>query len=645
VLERLSGTTNARQAYVMLGARRFAYDANGNRILETQDDGSVTTWWSYDYANRPVKVEFVDADGRVPAVVDYAYDAFGRQVSRRAADADGERNCVRVWNGRQLIEEWEDGKLSRSFVYGARVNEPVAMTRYAPAGPDRYVYTFNGRGFVTGLVDSRGSTAERYRYDAYRQPFLSERDGGPVDGLVSSSPLGNPFFMGGAIWDSAANRMQTLGSSFDPLTGQFGNPESLLGEPGCGSGYGAGTNPTTLPGLAGTAASDEAEIGAITAIGGGLITLGAGVAAVLGAPIVATIIVAGIGVFVVGGGIGLIVDGSSDPVVIDPETGQPMSGGPDCGGSDPAASLDSGTMASDSDGMGGDDGGGMGGGMGGDGGGMGGDGGGMGGGMGGDGGMGGGDGGMMGGGSGGDGGMGEGGTMGGTDPGGGSGGEQGGGGMGGGCGGGGEGGMGGGAAGYSSGDEPGAGEPMGGGGFPPDGLTGPGGPFGIGGTGPAGPGDPGGGGVGGGCGDGGAGGAGIGGGLGESPSSGGGCSGGSGSDTPGTDCGGGFAAGFGRIVGGTNPVAMAGDAAPFVNPSPIDGWGVMGAPGGATLGGIPGGGLTDPPDEDIGMGGGFGAYPPVQPGQPYTDPSPEQSGGNCGTGPGGGRSPADCSPF
>src|SRR5262249_29206124 len=152
--------------------------------------------------------------------IEYTYDAFGRQVTRRVTDADGERHCLRVWNGRQLLEEWEDGRLSRSFVYGARVNEPVMLTRHSPAGEERVFYTFNGRGFAPGLVDSRGSSAERYRYDVFRQPFLSERDGRPVEGL-SSSPLGNPFFIAGSIWDGDVNSFQALGNSYDPLTGQY----------------------------------------------------------------------------------------------------------------------------------------------------------------------------------------------------------------------------------------------------------------------------------------------------------------------------------------------------------------------------------------------------------------------------------------
>jgi hypothetical protein len=122
----------------------------------------------------------------------------------------------------------------------------------------------------------------------------------------------------------------------------------------------------------------------------------------------------------------------------------------------------------------------------------------------------------------------------------------------------------------------------------------------------------------------------------------GGCTGGVGAlgglGMPGPDnpssCGGGFGGTYGGIIGGMNPTPMGGWRGP-VDPMPMDNSGVMGAPGGMGLMGMPGGGVTDPPPEDVGIGWGGGPrgpYSPVQPGQPYTDPSPEQSGGSCGTG-------------
>src|SRR5205809_281963 len=132
--------------------------------------------------------------------MEYAYDAFSRQVLNRVQDANGVREYTRVWNGRQSIEEWENGQLSKSFIYGAR---------------------------------------------------LSERNGQPGNEMISSSPLGNPFLGCSRLWNSDIGSSFGLGSEYDPWTGQVTNPESGPGEPGCENDYSGGENPTSRPGLPG----------------------------------------------------------------------------------------------------------------------------------------------------------------------------------------------------------------------------------------------------------------------------------------------------------------------------------------------------------------------------------------------------------
>ena len=83
----------------------------------------------------------VDANGRVVQTIEYAYDAFNRQVLKRITKDGETREYVRVWNGGQLIEEWEDGKLAKSFTYGARINEPLKMSLSSEGEPEDYFYT------------------------------------------------------------------------------------------------------------------------------------------------------------------------------------------------------------------------------------------------------------------------------------------------------------------------------------------------------------------------------------------------------------------------------------------------------------------------------------------------------------------------
>ena len=260
VLEDWAGVTNPRHAYVSLGRRRYEYDKNGNRIRERREDtpDCAEKRYAYDYANRLIKVECLDAGGAVSHSVEYVYDAFGRPVVRRVADKQGKHESSLVWNGRQLIEEWEDGRLARSYVFGTRVNEPVQMIshRASPAPSrggngsfeadqeDRYFYMINGRGAVIGLANDKGGVAERYNYDVFG-PSL------PGD-LLPASPLRNPHLSCSGVMDPTAGVLTALGGggTFDPVTASFTNIGAGLPGSLSPSGFSPNPNPTSNPGCA-----------------------------------------------------------------------------------------------------------------------------------------------------------------------------------------------------------------------------------------------------------------------------------------------------------------------------------------------------------------------------------------------------------
>ncbi len=109
-------------------------------------------------------------------------------------------------------------------------------------GNREFLYTFNGRGLVTGLLDVNGTIAERWDHDVFGLPSLVEFNGKLGDGGITS-PLGNPFTIGSGLWDADAEGGVGLGGLYDPFTGQSENPESGVGEPGCGNDYGLGGPP------------------------------------------------------------------------------------------------------------------------------------------------------------------------------------------------------------------------------------------------------------------------------------------------------------------------------------------------------------------------------------------------------------------
>lgn len=108
-LEQDEGAANQRERYLYLGNRRFEYDPNGNRTREEDDTNrdESNKRYSYDYANRLVRVESMDTNGQVVQTIEYAYDTFGRQVLKRITQNGSTRAFKRVWSGSRLIEERE----------------------------------------------------------------------------------------------------------------------------------------------------------------------------------------------------------------------------------------------------------------------------------------------------------------------------------------------------------------------------------------------------------------------------------------------------------------------------------------------------------------------------------------------------------
>src|SRR5262249_8567052 len=85
---------------------------------------------------------------------------------------------------------------------------------------------------------------------------------------------------------------------------------------------------------------------------------------------------------------------------------------------------------------------------------------------------------------------------------------------------------------------------------------------------------------------------------------------------------------YSDIVGGAKPFFWNGDGSP-IRSLPLSNLGIIAAPGGIGLIGIPSGGYANPNPEDIGTGRSSayrGPYSPVQPRQDFSNPGPTRSG-------------------
>ncbi|MES0096634.1 DUF6531 domain-containing protein [Mesorhizobium sp. M0019] len=220
-LEQDVGVANERDVYLSLGKYRFEYDANGNRTLEEDQTGEGRSKkFSYDYANRLIRIDTLARSGMIAETIEYAYDTNNRQVLKRLTKDGRAREFVRVWNGDQLIEEWIDGKLAKSVTYGARNNEPLKLSLTSNTVSTDYCYVLDGRGSITGLLDERSRVFEGYRYDAFGQPVLTMRDNHHTDEQVSFATA-NPLLSYGRLYDGDAELSISNSSLYDAKTGQI----------------------------------------------------------------------------------------------------------------------------------------------------------------------------------------------------------------------------------------------------------------------------------------------------------------------------------------------------------------------------------------------------------------------------------------
>jgi hypothetical protein len=216
VLSESLGELDVLNRYRHFGKYSFSYDGNGNCVRKESANPGFCLY-TYDGANRLIKVECYDANAHLVRTIEYFYDALGRQTRKVVTDAAGvSTEFTYVWIGSLLAEEYENGVLMRTYVYGIGAN-PVQLSSQK-AGAD-FTYLLNGRGLVSGIVrkDDPNAFAEKYGYEVTGSVFMTEVDGVPVDlpeRPTTISGLDNPLVTGdvfGSVLVDWANG--TFGSS------------------------------------------------------------------------------------------------------------------------------------------------------------------------------------------------------------------------------------------------------------------------------------------------------------------------------------------------------------------------------------------------------------------------------------------------
>ncbi len=196
-------------------------DANGNRTNfypGSSTNGGHT--YTYDQDNRLVSYSDLN-----DVVTTYAYDAFGRRISKTT----GSNTTRYVYAGWDAIQERNGAnELLRSFLLSGQATDGVvAMTTHDPAtgaATASYFYLKDARGNVVALATPAGSVVERYVYDAYGTPTVYNASWGSP---TSQSPLGNPYLFQSRNYDSESGLYYYRLRYMDPFVGRFITPDPI----------------------------------------------------------------------------------------------------------------------------------------------------------------------------------------------------------------------------------------------------------------------------------------------------------------------------------------------------------------------------------------------------------------------------------
>ena len=194
---------DADDRLIQAGRMQFSYDTGG--YLATASDGT-----RYQF-NDAGELYALHAPG---GVVDYSYDALGRQIQRTARGG----TTYTVYDSSDPIAVMGPGKgTSQRLLFGPGVDEPLAGTN----GRAALVYLTDRLGTVRMALDHTGARALTQDYDAYGRLLNRQGNAGSAPGYV-----GRPV-------DPISGLVDLRTRLYDPAHGRFLSPDSaaLPGEP------------------------------------------------------------------------------------------------------------------------------------------------------------------------------------------------------------------------------------------------------------------------------------------------------------------------------------------------------------------------------------------------------------------------------
>ncbi len=191
----------------------YAYDYKGNRVVRTAKSGGAVEEYTYNSVNK--LTAYNSGDGTVAT---YHYDALGRRIAK-VVDGVETAYVYDVWNpynavANDILLEYQGGTLTRRWLHGSRVDEPLAFEAYsgttgAGTGAANEIYA-DRQGSILAVVDPvTGSVAAAYTYDSF----------GKITQVTGT--LNQPFAYTGREYDAESGLYYYRARHYDPALGQF----------------------------------------------------------------------------------------------------------------------------------------------------------------------------------------------------------------------------------------------------------------------------------------------------------------------------------------------------------------------------------------------------------------------------------------
>lgn len=189
---------DATHAVVDINETPLSYDRRG-RLLRDREGRT------YDWSPDGNLAGATRGDARVT----YAYDAVGRRVSRQADSV----TTVFVHDESQVVAEYDNGALARTYLLGLRLDQPIAMR----LGTVTYYYSRQFNGSIHALVKDTGQVVERYEYDPHGVRTVRAPDGT----VRATSAFGNAYGFTGRHHDEAIGIIDFRSRHYSPELGRF----------------------------------------------------------------------------------------------------------------------------------------------------------------------------------------------------------------------------------------------------------------------------------------------------------------------------------------------------------------------------------------------------------------------------------------